>query len=87
MSGKAKATERLTMTGPGAIAYRVTYSDPEVFTAPWTVEMEWTRDDTYRVYEFACHEGNVSIRDMIESSRAQRKLDGSGPGVSARKGE
>jgi hypothetical protein len=87
MSEKAKATERLTMTGPGAIAYRVTYSDTEVFTAPWTVEMEWTRDDTYRMYEFACHEGNVSIRDMIESSRAQRKLDGSGADVYEGKGK
>ena len=75
MSERASAVERLTMTGPDTIAYQVTYSDPEVYTAPWTVALEWDRDDSYRMYEFACHEGNASVRDMIEASRAQRKLD------------
>ncbi|HEU4650677.1 MAG TPA: hypothetical protein VFS49_04615 [Croceibacterium sp.] len=76
---RASAVERLTMTGPNTLAYEVTYSDPEVFTAPWTIALEWTRDSTYRLHEFACHEGNVGIRDMIRSSRAQRKLDARGP--------
>jgi hypothetical protein len=71
----ASAVERLTMTGPNTMAYQVTYTDPEVFTAPWTVETEWVRDDKYRLYEFACHEGNVQVRTLISSSRAQRKLD------------
>jgi hypothetical protein len=75
MSVRATAVERLTMTGPDTIAYTVTYADPDVFTAPWTVELEWTRDSNYRLHEYACHEGNVAIRDMIKASRAQRKLD------------
>jgi hypothetical protein len=75
MSEQASAVERLTMTGPDTMAYQLTYSDPEVFTAPWTAEFEWGRRDDYRLYEFACHEGNVAVRDMIVSSRAQRALD------------
>ena len=74
-SEKASATERLTMTGPGTLLYQVTYSDPDVFTAPWTVQVEWTRDDKYRLYEFACHEGNKEVRYLITSSRAQRAKD------------
>ena len=74
MSEKAGTVERLTMTGPDTLRYQVTYSDPEVFTAPWTVEVEWTRDDKYRLYEFACHEGN-EVRELITASRAQRKKD------------
>jgi hypothetical protein len=74
-SEKASAVERLTMTGPGTLVYQVTYSDPDVFTAPWTVQVEWTRDDKYHLYEFACHEGNVQVRNMITSSRAQRRKD------------
>ena len=74
MSEKATTVERLTMTGPGTLDYEVTYSDPEVFTAPWTVEDEWTRDDHYQMYEFACHEGN-EVRELIAASRAQRKKD------------
>jgi len=73
MSGKAKAVERLTMTGPNTIAYEVTYSDPDVYTAPWTAAVEWTRDEGYRMYEFACHERN-DLRQMIIGSRAQRSL-------------
>lgn len=73
MSGKATAVERLTMTGPNTIAYEVTYSDPDVYIGPWTASAEWTRDDRYRIYEFACHEGN-SVRDMITGSRAHRNL-------------
>ena len=71
----AHATERLTMTGPGKLVYQVTYTDPDVFTAPWTAQVEWTRDDKYQMYEFACHEGNRQVRDLIDSSRAQRAKD------------
>ena len=74
MSGEARVVERLTMTGPDTIAYRVTYSDPQVFTTPWTAEFDWTRDEGYRMYEYACHEGN-EVRELISSSRAQRRKD------------
>lgn len=67
----AKVTERLTRTGPHTIAYRVTYDDPEVFTAPWAIALEWTRDPHYRIFEYACHEGNP-VRAMITSARALR---------------
>jgi len=74
VSERAVAIERLTMTGPGTMAYQVTYTDPEVFTAPWTVEIDWQRDDKYRLYEYACHEGN-EVRELINASRAQRRKD------------
>ena len=64
--------KRLTMTGPDTLTYRVTYSDPEVYTAPWTAEVEWTRDGSYRLYEYACHEGNA-VRDWVMASRARRR--------------
>jgi hypothetical protein len=73
MSRKAVAVERLTMTGPDTIEYEVTYTDPDVYTAPWTAFVQWSRDDNYRLYEFACHERN-EIRHMIAGSRAHRSL-------------
>jgi hypothetical protein len=33
----------------------------------------WTRDDDYEFYEYACHEGNVSLRNHINGSRAERR--------------
>lgn len=71
----ARVVERLTMTGADRIEYEVTYSDPEVFIAPWSARLAWSRDDGYRLFEYACHEGNVQIRDMVRSSRAQRTID------------
>ena len=69
-SKKAKVVERLTPTGPDSIVYEMTYSDPEVFTAPFTARLDWTRNDEYEFYEYACHEGNVQVRNYITASRA-----------------
>ena len=71
-SNRAKVTERLTMVGENTITYQMTYSDPEVFTAPWTLRFDWTRDESYDFFEYACHEGNVQVRNYITASRAGR---------------
>jgi len=71
-SDKARVIERLTMTGPDTITYEMTYEDSEVFTAPWTLRYDWTRDENYAFYEYACHEGDVQVRNYITSSRAGR---------------
>ncbi len=80
-SAKARTVERLTMTGPNSILYEITYTDPEVYTAPWTAQLEWTRDDSYQMFEYACHEGNVQLRNYITASRAPpgRHRGGQGP--------
>ena len=71
-SSEASMVERFTMTGPDTIVYEVTYSDPVVYTAPWTARLDWQRNEDYQIFEYACHEGNVQIRGYINSSRAQR---------------
>ena len=58
------------MIGPDIDRLRVTYSDPEVFTAPWTARLDWTRNEKYEFFEYACHEGDVQVRNYITSSRA-----------------
>ena len=74
----AKVTERLTKTGPDTIAYRLTYEDADVFTVPWTVAYDWTRDEGYAIFEYACHEGNT-VREAITSARALRRERDAGP--------
>ena len=68
----AKATERLTMTDANTIAYELNYSDAEVFTAPWAVRLDWTRNESYEFFEYACHEGNTQLRGRITAWRAQQ---------------
>jgi hypothetical protein len=60
------------MTGPDSILYEVTYDDPDVFTAPWTAQEEWNRNDKYQMFEYACLEGDVQIRGYVSASRAAR---------------
>ena len=75
MSNQAHVTERLTMTGPDSIIYEMTYSDPVIWTAPYTVRLDWQRNDQYKIFEYACHEGDEQIRNYITASRAQRAKD------------
>ncbi|WP_161390017.1 hypothetical protein [Croceibacterium xixiisoli] len=72
ISAQAKITERFTMTSQDTIVYEVTLNDPVVFTAPWTARLDWQRDDDFGIFEYACHEGNVQVRNYITASRAER---------------
>ncbi|WP_404712481.1 hypothetical protein [Sphingomonas sp. MMS24-J13] len=76
ISDRAHILERFTMIGPNSIVYEMTYTDPIVFTAPWTVRLDWRRNDGYGIFEYACHEGDVQIRNYISASRAQRAKEG-----------
>lgn len=72
MSTEAMTVERLTMTSENAIVHELTYTDPQVYTEPWTTRIEWTRNEDYQFFEYACHEGNYMPRDYISASRAQQ---------------
>ncbi len=64
--------ERFTPTGPDTIDYEMTFTDMDLYEAPWTVHMPWRRNDGFGMYEYACHEANYMVRDYISASRAQR---------------
>jgi hypothetical protein len=72
ISDQARIVERITMTGPDTMVYEVTYTDPVVFTAPWTARLDWRRNEKYVLYEYACHEADSQISGLITSSRAAR---------------
>jgi hypothetical protein len=71
-STQAHTVERLTMVSPNTMDYQITYDDPLVFTKPWTARFEWSRDDSYQFFEYACIEGDVQVRNYIKASRAER---------------
>jgi hypothetical protein len=72
MSKNAKVIERFTLSDKNTLVYDMTYSDPEVYTAPFTTRMDIPRNDKYEFFEYACHEGDVQVRNYINSSRALR---------------
>jgi len=63
--------ERFTRVSDDTINYAVTIEDPKVYASPWTVAGPLLRDDTYRMFESACHEGNQSyIETTLAAGRA-----------------
>jgi hypothetical protein len=74
-STEMKLVERFERTGKDTMTYTVTINDPVTQTAPWTVRMPWKRDDSYAIYEYACHEDNEAVRNYITSSRAKRAAE------------
>lgn len=57
--------ERLTRVSADTIQYQATIDDPNVYTRPWTVAFPLNRDDPYRLFEYACHEGNHALGNML----------------------
>ena len=79
MSAHARVTERFTLTGANTLTYEMTYSDPVYWTQPFTVRADWTRNQKYKFYEYACHEGDEQVRNYIVTSRIQRAKDNGKP--------
>jgi hypothetical protein len=65
-----KITERYTRVADDLIAYRMTIEDPQTWTAPWTMEFPLKRDDDYGMFEYACHEGNLAMFNILSGARA-----------------
>jgi hypothetical protein len=74
VSASARMTEWFHMVGQDQIIYEFTWEDPAVFQQPWSARLEWQRDDDYGIFEYACHEGNVQVRNYINASRVERGL-------------
>jgi hypothetical protein len=68
--------ERWTRTGPKTLAYEVTIEDPTVWTQPWTVKQEFTRqsDEENRIYyEPRCIEGNYGLPGLLHGRRMEER--------------
>jgi hypothetical protein len=63
--------ERFTRVSAGTILYELTVDDPQVYTKPWKVAMPLSRDENYKIYEYACHEGNEAVANVLRGGRAQ----------------
>jgi hypothetical protein len=65
-------TERFTRIDADTIDYQVTVDDPGTFTRPWTASVPLVKAEG-PLYEYACHEGNYGITNILTGSRAQDK--------------
>jgi len=73
-SPKMKLIERYTRLAPNVMEYRFTVDDPTTWTKSWTAMFTFDKDDEqYELVEYACHEGNYGIRNILSGARAKEK--------------
>jgi len=65
-------TERFTRVGEGAMDYEFTIDDPDTFTDRVTAKMNLSKLDG-QIYEFACHEGNYALPNMLRAARMEEQ--------------
>ena len=67
-----RLVERFTRVDAETIKYEFTVTDPTAYTRPWSVTMPLVRMHE-PVYEYACHEGNYSLRNILAGARKQER--------------
>ena len=69
---KLHVVERFRRADANTILYRFTVDDPTTFSKPWTAEVAMTKAEG-PIYEYACHEGNYALKDILAGARADDK--------------
>jgi hypothetical protein len=69
-SADLKVIERLTRVDAETINYQATIDDPKTWTKPWTMLIVLKKDAHYDLLEYACHEGNYAMGDILSGARA-----------------
>jgi hypothetical protein len=72
-SPQTRAVERFTRISDDVIDYKFIIDDPSLYTMPWTAVRPLTSLPNYRIYEYACHEGNYAMTGILAGARAQEK--------------
>jgi len=62
--------ERFTRVDADTLQYEARIDDPKTWTRPFTIAFPLTRDPGYGMFEYACHEGNYGLRNILSAARA-----------------
>jgi len=69
----AVLTERFTRVADDIMLYSMTVNDPNTWEAPWTLEFPLDLDNDYGMFEYACHEGNYAMFNILSGARAEER--------------
>ena len=72
-TGALHVTERFRRVDASTVRYEVTVSDPATFARPWTAAIDLRSSTQPDVFEYACHEGNYAMRNILSAARAAEK--------------
>ncbi len=66
-----RLVERFTPVAAGTLRWEVTFDDPETWARNWTFAMPLVRDDAQQIFEYACHEGNRGLHNILTGARVE----------------
>jgi hypothetical protein len=72
ITSDSRVIERFTLTSPETMHYQFTIEDPSLYSKPWRAEFAFTRTP-HAVTEYACHEGNRSMINILTAARLNRQ--------------
>jgi hypothetical protein len=72
-SDNLKVIERFTREDEDTIIYHFTIDDPTVYVEPWGGEVPFESMGSELVYEYACHEGNYALSNILSGARYQER--------------
>jgi hypothetical protein len=67
-SANLHVVERFSLSDANTLLYQFTVDDPDTWSGPWSGEYPWPRTSD-NVYEYACHEGNYALGDILRGER------------------
>jgi hypothetical protein len=70
---RTRVIERYTRIAPNKVEWTVTLDDPTTWERAWTYSFPMTQDDKYLIYEYACHEGNYGMANLLSAGREAQK--------------
>jgi len=73
-----RVLERFTRIAPDKVEWTVTLDDPTTWTRPWTYSYPMTINDEKPIFEYACHEGNFGMSNLLSAGRLADKQGGFG---------
>jgi hypothetical protein len=72
-SESLKLVERFIPRSEKVVEWRVTVDDPATWTKQWTFALNLTKDASQQVFEYACHEGNYAMKNILSAARADER--------------
>ena len=73
-----KLVERFKPVSADKIEWSMTVDDSQTWTKPWTFAMTLTADPHQPLFEYACHEGNYAMRNILSAARAEEAASSGG---------
>jgi hypothetical protein len=83
-SDALRLVERFTRNAPNTLRYEYTLTDPDTWTRPWSAEADLPRVEPMVMYEFACHEQNYGVINVVRGTQIREREAAAAARASAR---